>query len=46
MCGICGVFGMDGPVGRDVAAAVPAMNAAIAHRGPDGSGHASGPRGH
>jgi asparagine synthase (glutamine-hydrolysing) len=38
MCGICGAFAMDGPLTADVRASVPAMNAALAHRGPDGDG--------
>ncbi len=37
MCGICGVFSMNGqPVDPSL---VDRMNSAIAHRGPDGSGH-------
>ena len=44
MCGICGVFALDGPLDLDVARAVPAMNAAIAHRGPDGDGFFHDPR--
>jgi asparagine synthase (glutamine-hydrolysing) len=38
MCGICGVFALDGRLHPDARAAVPVMNAAIAHRGPDGDG--------
>ena len=38
MCGICGVFGLDGTLHPDAKAAVRLMNAALAHRGPDGDG--------
>ncbi len=38
MCGICGAFGISGPLDPEVRAALPAMAAAIAHRGPDGQG--------
>jgi len=38
MCGISGVFALHGCLDEAVRAAVPAMNAAIAHRGPDGDG--------
>lgn len=38
MCGICGAFGVSGPLDPEVRAALPAMAAAIAHRGPDGQG--------
>ncbi|MCU1384013.1 MAG: asparagine synthetase [Acidobacteria bacterium] len=38
MCGICGVFALTGELDPDVRAALPAMNAALAHRGPDGDG--------
>jgi asparagine synthase (glutamine-hydrolysing) len=38
MCGISGVFALDGRLDVDVRAAVRSMNAAIAHRGPDGDG--------
>jgi asparagine synthase (glutamine-hydrolysing) len=38
MCGISGVFALDGRLHPDARAAVPLMNAAIAHRGPDGEG--------
>jgi asparagine synthase (glutamine-hydrolysing) len=38
VCGISGVFAMDGPIHPDMTAAVVAMNAALAHRGPDGDG--------
>ena len=38
MCGICGVFALDGTLHPDAKAAVRLMNAALAHRGPDGDG--------
>jgi asparagine synthase (glutamine-hydrolysing) len=38
MCGICGVFAIDGPLRSDVRASVPAMTSALIHRGPDGEG--------
>jgi len=38
MCGICGVFSLDGTLNPDVRASVPSMARAIAHRGPDGQG--------
>jgi len=38
MCGICGVFSLDGPLAPDVRRSVVDMNAAMAHRGPDGDG--------
>jgi asparagine synthase (glutamine-hydrolysing) len=38
MCGITGVFAVNGPLDPDVRLALPAMNAALAHRGPDGDG--------
>src|SRR5688572_27210014 len=38
MCGICGAFSPGPPLGQDVRQAVPAMTAALAHRGPDGDG--------
>jgi asparagine synthase (glutamine-hydrolysing) len=41
MCGICGVFALTGTLDPAVAAAVPAMTHAIAHRGPDGQGYYS-----
>jgi asparagine synthase (glutamine-hydrolysing) len=43
MCGICGVFALDGPLDPGVRAAIPAMNGALAHRGPDGDGFFDGP---
>ncbi len=43
MCGISGVVDLQGrPIARDV---VERMNAAIAHRGPDGDGFFSAPKG-
>lgn len=38
MCGICGVFALNGPLQADVRSSVAMMNAALAHRGPDGDG--------
>jgi asparagine synthase (glutamine-hydrolysing) len=38
MCGICGIVGLDGPLDPDLIAALPAMTAALRHRGPDDSG--------
>jgi asparagine synthase (glutamine-hydrolysing) len=38
MCGICGVFALDSTLDPAARAAVPAMTAALAHRGPDGDG--------
>src|SRR5262245_55635068 len=38
MCGICGVFALDDLLPPDARHTVTAMNAAIAHRGPDGDG--------
>ena len=38
MCGICGAFAVEGPLSEEVKRSVPAMAAAIAHRGPDGEG--------
>ncbi|HYN08738.1 MAG TPA: asparagine synthase (glutamine-hydrolyzing) [Vicinamibacterales bacterium] len=38
MCGISGVFALDGRLHPDARAAVPLMNGALAHRGPDGEG--------
>src|SRR5262245_61743166 len=38
MCGISGTFSLDGTLCSGAGAAVRAMNAAIAHRGPDGDG--------
>ena len=38
MCGICGVVALDGGLSPEVRLGVRAMNAALAHRGPDGEG--------
>jgi asparagine synthase (glutamine-hydrolysing) len=38
MCGICGIAAIDGPLEPRLAAALPAMTAALEHRGPDGGG--------
>jgi len=38
MCGISGLFALDGPLDPELRAALPAMNGALAHRGPDGDG--------
>jgi asparagine synthase (glutamine-hydrolysing) len=38
VCGICGAFGLSGPLDTAVRAALPAMATAISHRGPDGQG--------
>src|SRR5215471_3529051 len=38
MCGISGVFALEGSLPPDASRCVRAMNAAIAHRGPDGDG--------
>jgi asparagine synthase (glutamine-hydrolysing) len=38
MCGICGVMALDGPLDPTLRKGVRAMNAALAHRGPDGDG--------
>ena len=35
MCGLCGVFALEGPLPPHLPAAVRLMNARIAHRGPD-----------
>ncbi len=44
MCGICGVVALDGDLDPAIRHAVPAMNAAIRHRGPDGDGIQNFPR--
>jgi asparagine synthase (glutamine-hydrolysing) len=44
MCGICGVAALEGPLDAEVRHAVPAMAAAIRHRGPDGEGFFSDER--
>ena len=38
MCGICGIFAVDGTLLPDRRSIVQAMNTALAHRGPDGDG--------
>jgi len=38
MCGISGVFSLDGLLDPNLRSALPAMNGALAHRGPDGDG--------
>jgi asparagine synthase (glutamine-hydrolysing) len=38
MCGIAGLFALDGSLDPRVGAALPAMTTALAHRGPDGEG--------
>jgi len=38
MCGICGVVALEGTLDPRVSAALPAMTAALHHRGPDGGG--------
>ena len=38
MCGIAGIFAMDGHLDPALSAALPAMTHAIRHRGPDGDG--------
>jgi asparagine synthase (glutamine-hydrolysing) len=38
MCGICGIFALDGSLHPDARSNVGVMNAALAHRGPDGDG--------
>ncbi|HEU5257408.1 MAG TPA: hypothetical protein VFU28_15550, partial [Vicinamibacterales bacterium] len=44
MCGICGVFALNGTLDPTVSAAVPAMTRALGHRGPDGEGYYSDAR--
>jgi asparagine synthase (glutamine-hydrolysing) len=44
MCGISGLFALNGPLDPDVRRALPLMNGALAHRGPDGDGFYDGPR--
>src|SRR5262245_44313173 len=38
MCGISGAFALNGLLSPDAKRSVPSMNAALAHRGPDGDG--------
>jgi asparagine synthase (glutamine-hydrolysing) len=38
VCGLAGVFGLDGPLDPRVARVLPAMTGALRHRGPDGEG--------
>ena len=38
MCGLAGIFAVDGPLHPDMPAAVRRMTDALAHRGPDGDG--------
>jgi asparagine synthase (glutamine-hydrolysing) len=45
MCGICGVFSLGGPLPPFMPGAVRAMNARIAHRGPDADGFLDRPGG-
>jgi asparagine synthase (glutamine-hydrolysing) len=44
MCGISGVFGVNGNLHPGMRSAVRSMNAALAHRGPDGDGFFDGDR--
>src|SRR5438477_11340503 len=44
MCGICGMFALEGPLNPEARRAVSSMNLAMAHRGPDGDGFFNGPR--
>ena len=44
MCGICGAFSLDGPLDPDVRKSIADMNAALAHRGPDGDGFYNAPQ--
>jgi asparagine synthase (glutamine-hydrolysing) len=44
MCGISGAFALAGPLPADVRSSIPLINAALAHRGPDGDGFFNGPR--
>lgn len=45
MCGICGAVALRGNLDPAIDAALPAMTAAIAHRGPDDVGELRDPRG-
>jgi asparagine synthase (glutamine-hydrolysing) len=38
MCGISGLFALDGALDPELRLALPAINGALAHRGPDGDG--------
>ena len=38
MCGICGVYALDGLLNPEVGASIGAMTDSLAHRGPDGRG--------
>jgi asparagine synthase (glutamine-hydrolysing) len=44
MCGICGMFSLDGPLDPEVRTSLADMNAALAHRGPDGDGFYHAPQ--
>jgi len=44
MCGICGMFSLDGPLDPEVRKSLADMNAALAHRGPDGDGFYHAPQ--
>jgi asparagine synthase (glutamine-hydrolysing) len=44
MCGLSGMYGLRGPLPPTARASVAGMNAAIAHRGPDGDGFYEHPR--
>jgi asparagine synthase (glutamine-hydrolysing) len=44
MCGLCGVYALDGPLRTVMPAAVREMNARIAHRGPDADGFLDRPK--
>src|SRR5882757_1420108 len=44
MCGISGMFALNGALGPDAQRTVRAMNGAMAHRGPDGDGFFDNPR--
>jgi asparagine synthase (glutamine-hydrolysing) len=43
VCGICGVVSLSGRLDPAIHCALPAMTAALAHRGPDGQGLFQGP---
>ncbi len=44
MCGICGAFSLEGPLDPEVRRSIEDMNAALAHRGPDGDGFYHAPQ--